>query len=210
MQTSGRKCRGVVSALFIIYRCLVGFCVLNVVSAVFVQQTMMVAQKDQALFVQQRMRQTEEYTKRLKDVFRRLDISGDGVIQLEEFIELLDTPTMSYFMANLELESSDMMSLFSLMDTDGSGTIDLDEFMEGCKRLKGTAKSVDVALILAHTARMNVKLDTLLGPDSRLTDDNWGYGSAGGKRIEELIRSSNAWSTQELGIVPSTWPSHEA
>ncbi|CAJ1441944.1 unnamed protein product, partial [Effrenium voratum] len=39
---------------FVVYRCLVGFAILNVVSAVFLQQTMKVAAADQDVALQQR------------------------------------------------------------------------------------------------------------------------------------------------------------
>lgn len=186
---------------FIIYRCLVGFCVLNVVSAVFVQQTMRVAAEDQDLFVQQKMRATEKYTKKLKHVFNLLDTTGDGVIEEEEFMELLNTPTMAYFMAQLELESTDFLSLFKLMDVDDSGEVTVEEFMEGCKRLKGTAKSVDLALVLAHTARMNSKLDNLLGCQDQF---GWGYGAAGSVDVAKRFSVASNFSAMSTGSLTGT------
>ncbi|CAE7022114.1 unnamed protein product, partial [Symbiodinium sp. CCMP2456] len=150
------------SIFFIIYRCGVGFCVLNVVGAVFVQQTMKLAADDNDLFLQQQTRAAEAYTKKIKDVFTKLDMSGEGYIYMEEFVEILNTPTMSHFMAKLELESTDLLSLFKLIDVDDSGQVSLEDFMTGCQRLKGPAKSVDLALLLAHTARLNCKVDNVL------------------------------------------------
>merc|ERR1712110_1383941 len=63
---------------FIAYRCLAGFAVLNVINAVFIQQTMQVAQGNRDIMIMQRQKQQEQYKKRLKDVFKRLDTSGDG------------------------------------------------------------------------------------------------------------------------------------
>ncbi|CAK9073434.1 Sodium channel protein type 10 subunit alpha (NaNG) (Sodium channel protein type X subunit alpha) (Voltage-gated sodium channel subunit alpha Nav1.8), partial [Durusdinium trenchii] len=57
------------SLYFIIYRCVVGFCVLNVIGAVFVQQTMKVAADDHELFMQQQTRNAEAYARKIKDVF---------------------------------------------------------------------------------------------------------------------------------------------
>ena len=83
--------------IFIFYRCLVGFAVLNVVSAVFVQQTMKVAQQDQEQLGCERMlrsaaqrymmslkqKQAEAYAQKLKRFFMTLDSSGgakEGIV----------------------------------------------------------------------------------------------------------------------------------
>merc|ERR1719215_223071 len=41
---------------FLVYRCVVGFAVLNVINAVFIQQTMSVASKDQELMIMRKVR----------------------------------------------------------------------------------------------------------------------------------------------------------
>mmetsp|Transcript_54866 Transcript_54866/g.128802 ORF Transcript_54866/g.128802 Transcript_54866/m.128802 type:complete len:693 (-) Transcript_54866:34-2112(-) len=179
------------SIFFIIYRCGVGFCVLNVVGAVFVQQTMKLAADDNDLFLQQQTRAAEAYTRKIKDVFTKLDMSGEGYIYMEEFVEILNTPTMSHFMAKLELESTDLLSLFKLIDVDDSGQVSLEDFMTGCQRLKGPAKSVDLALLLAHTARLNCKVDNVLqlvGGETGIED--WGYGAAGDQKLEQRFLHS--------------------
>ena len=52
----------------------------------------------------------------------------------------------------LDLEPFDAWSLFKLLDSDGGNAIDLIEFVEGCQRLRGTAKQIDVAeLMTEHT-----------------------------------------------------------
>lgn len=175
------------SLFFIIYRCVVGFCVLNVIGAVFVQQTMKVAADDHELFMQQQTRNAEAYARKIKDVFTKLDASGEGVIFMDEFVEILNTPTMSHFMTKLELESTDLLSLFKLIDVDDTGHVSLEDFMAGCQRLKGPAKSVDLALLLAHTARLNCKVDNLLqlsGHEAEVGSVDWGYGAAG-QRLEQ-------------------------
>eukprot|EP00439_Symbiodinium_sp_Y106_P050318 s939_g6.t1 len=172
------------SIFFIIYRC-------GVVGAVFVQQTMKLAADDNDLFLQQQTRAAEAYTRKIKDVFTKLDMSGEGYIYMEEFVEILNTPTMSHFMAKLELESTDLLSLFKLIDVDDSGQVSLEDFMTGCQRLKGPAKSVDLALLLAHTARLNCKVDNVLqlvGGETGIED--WGYGAAGDQKLEQRFLHS--------------------
>lgn len=194
------------SLYFIIYRCVVGFCVLNVIGAVFVQQTMKVAADDHELFMQQQTRNAEAYARKIKDVFTKLDTSGEGVIFMDEFVEILNTPTMSHFMTKLELESTDLLSLFKLIDVDDTGHVSLEDFMAGCQRLKGPAKSVDLALVLAHTARLNCKVDSLLtlsGGDAEAETEQWGYGAAGQFLEQRFAHSLSMRQSVEWGSLRS-------
>ncbi|CAE8588880.1 unnamed protein product [Polarella glacialis] len=52
------------SLAFILYRCLIGFAVLNVVSAVFIQQTMKVAQQDRQFMIAQKEKSAASFVKR--------------------------------------------------------------------------------------------------------------------------------------------------
>lgn len=105
----------------------------------------------------------------------------------------------SHFMTKLELESTDLLSLFKLIDVDDTGHVSLEDFMAGCQRLKGPAKSVDLALLLAHTARLNCKVDNLLqlsGQEAEVGSMDWGYGAAG-QRLEQ--RFAHTLSFRQMG-----------
>merc|ERR1712084_14789 len=52
----------------------------------------------------------------------------------------------AYFSA-LDLDVKQVRKLFDLIDLDKSGSIDRSEFIFGCLRLKGSAKSLDVAIL---------------------------------------------------------------
>eukprot|EP00931_Biecheleriopsis_adriatica_P061109 TRINITY_DN36731_c0_g1_i1.p1 TRINITY_DN36731_c0_g1~~TRINITY_DN36731_c0_g1_i1.p1 ORF type:complete len:531 (+),score=115.78 TRINITY_DN36731_c0_g1_i1:158-1750(+) len=147
-------------AVFIFYRCLVGFAILNVVNAVFIQQTMKVAQADQEHIIEQKQKAAEAYSKKLTKFFHTLDSSGDGHLSWDEFSVMLSDPKMKHWMGSLDLESHDMVNLFHMID-DGDGQISIDEFMAGAGRLKGPAKSVDVASCLTMMKRMEAKLDAM-------------------------------------------------
>ncbi|CAJ1353036.1 unnamed protein product, partial [Effrenium voratum] len=116
-------------------RCILGFAVLNVVNAVFVQQTMKTASSDEELAFKQKERDAAMYLKKVKKLFQSIDQSGDGAISLEE------------------LEYHDLLSLFEFLDN-GNGEITLMEFVEGASRLRGRAKTLDIW-------RLETKLEVL-------------------------------------------------
>jgi len=157
--------------VIIIYRCIIGFAILNVVNAVFVQQTMKVAQSDHDFQLVQKQKQADAYCGKLREFFRTLDTSGDGLVDWEEFKVLLADPKLQAWMATLELEAYDMVHLFKMID-DGDGEISIDEFMDGAMRLRGLAKSIDVAQTLACSHRIDVKVDAVLGGVAKMVGED--------------------------------------
>ncbi|CAE7295901.1 SCN11A, partial [Symbiodinium sp. CCMP2456] len=151
------------SLFFLLYRCVLGFAILNVVNSVFVQQTMKTASSDEELAFKQKQRDAELYTKKVRKLFQTMDASGDGAINLEEFAKLVQSPKLRFWMSQLELEYHDLLSLFEFLDN-GDGQITLTEFIEGAARrsgcchfircIKGSAKALDIW-------RMETKVEVL-------------------------------------------------
>eukprot|EP00439_Symbiodinium_sp_Y106_P085754 s13_g29.t1 len=141
------------SIFFLSYRCVLGFAVLNVVNAVFVQQTMKTASSDEELAFRQKEKDIALYNRKVKKLFKTIDSSGDGAINLEEFSKLVKSPKLQFWMSQLELEYHDLLSLFEFLDN-GDGQITLGEFLEGAQRLRGGAKAIDVW-------RMETKVEVL-------------------------------------------------
>ncbi|CAE7206989.1 CACNA1I [Symbiodinium natans] len=112
------------SVFFLLYRCVLGFAVLNVVNSVFVQQTMKTASSDEELAFKQKQRDVDMYTKKVRKLFSTMDASGDGAINLQEFAKLVQSPKLRFWMSQLELEYHDLLSLFEFLDN-GDGQITL-------------------------------------------------------------------------------------
>lgn len=146
---------------FLLYRCLIGFAVINVVNAVFVQQTMRVAHADEEIAFKRKLAAQQSYTRRLLQLFHALDESGDGEITWDEFSQALVSPQLKFWMSELEFEPHDLVGLFGLLD-DGDERISIDEFMDGVVRLKGQARNVDVAQLLVVCRRLESKVDNCL------------------------------------------------
>mmetsp|Transcript_71215 Transcript_71215/g.126856 ORF Transcript_71215/g.126856 Transcript_71215/m.126856 type:complete len:547 (+) Transcript_71215:79-1719(+) len=128
---------------YLLYRCVVGLAVLMVVQAVFIQQTMKATQLDDEALAKQKRRAKAKLLKRLENVFRRLDNTGDGTLDKSEFEEALKQEEMVSMLEVFELEVSDIDVLFKLLD-DGDGSISVDEFVAGVEHMKGGARAIDV------------------------------------------------------------------
>lgn len=143
---------------FLLYRCLVGFAMLSVIQAVFIQQTMKSAQLDDDYVIQQRQREKKALSDKLYRIFKQLDTSGDGHVSLTEFEALLTDPRMKLLMSTLEVDVRDLETLFKLLD-DGDGQISPDEFIEGLQRMKGSAKALDLMALMKAVQRVEAKLE---------------------------------------------------
>lgn len=141
------------SLFFLLYRCVLGFAVLNIINSVFVQQTMKTASSDEELAFKQKEKEIQAYTRKVKKLFLAMDESGDGNINLQEFSKLVESPKLKFWMDQLELEYFDLLSLFEFLDN-GDGEITLMEFIDGASRLRGGAKALDVW-------RLETKLEVL-------------------------------------------------
>merc|ERR1712203_4802 len=103
----------------------------------------------------------------------------------EEAVE--DASMVAYFSA-LGLEIADVKSLFVLLDRDQTGSIDIEEFLVGCLRLRGEARSLDLAKLQFESEWMVQSLENLtlqvrylvgdsLPQDNRITGGPWQIGA---------------------------------
>lgn len=159
------------SLFFLIYRCLVGFAILNVVNAVFVQQTMQLVQADVELGIRQKETQASQYTRKVRHLFDTMDVSGDGCITLQQFTDLMSDGRLRHWMNHLEIDTHDLVALFTLLDG-GEGLLDIDKFLHGACRLRGPASGMDTAMLLAATDRLEIMMTTVMSSATSNAQEN--------------------------------------
>lgn len=137
------------------------FAVLNVVTGVFCQTAMENAQNDRDLMMQSLLSDREQFIEKVKqqfsDMFTVFDDEGKLGVSFREFESHINEPSVQAYLALLELNTSDAWSLFQLLgDENSAHTVDAEDFVDGCLRLKGSARSIDLAL-LRKESRVQVK-----------------------------------------------------
>merc|ERR1719191_1134375 len=120
---------------------------LNVVTAVFVEAAMQVSQNDKELVVLEEMESKGEFISMMQQVFEELDTNDSGALSMQEFEKHIEDEKLTAFLKSFDLDVSQVRTLFTLLDVDRTGEVDLDEFVSGCMRLKGGAKSLDMAIL---------------------------------------------------------------
>eukprot|EP00747_Dinoflagellata_sp_TGD_P041181 gnl/TRDRNA2_/TRDRNA2_141335_c0_seq2.p1 gnl/TRDRNA2_/TRDRNA2_141335_c0~~gnl/TRDRNA2_/TRDRNA2_141335_c0_seq2.p1 ORF type:complete len:597 (+),score=90.51 gnl/TRDRNA2_/TRDRNA2_141335_c0_seq2:35-1825(+) len=132
-------------SIFLMFISFAIFGVVNVVTGIFVENALQSAQKDTDVIIQEDLRMKEKYLESLTKAFEEMDTDRSGEVGLKEFISAFeDDKLLAYFNA-LGLDVSDVQTLFLLLDRDHTGSINIEEFSIGCMRLKGEARSLDIA-----------------------------------------------------------------
>lgn len=135
---------------FVIYIAFCVFALLNVVTGVFVEKATSIAKEG-----------TEESAaKQINDLFMKEHEGANresyqAVITWERFNQMLDTEEMQRYFKVINVDPSEGLGLFRLLDVDGSGTLDPKELVDGLLRLRGTAKAVDLSLLMRQVQNIH-------------------------------------------------------
>eukprot|EP00929_Paragymnodinium_shiwhaense_P001130 TRINITY_DN101353_c0_g1_i1.p1 TRINITY_DN101353_c0_g1~~TRINITY_DN101353_c0_g1_i1.p1 ORF type:complete len:667 (-),score=142.37 TRINITY_DN101353_c0_g1_i1:290-2290(-) len=154
--------------ILMIYRFVVGFAVMAVITSVFLHETLKVAQADDDIMILQKERAIKRHIKKMQRLFHDADESGDGFLSLEEFTNALGDRRIQMWLAAMDLEIRDVHSAFKLVDMDMDGRITAEELVRGVAKLKGNARSLDMLAMLDKLGAVEKRLEQL--------GDNLGFG----------------------------------
>ncbi|CAE8736224.1 unnamed protein product, partial [Polarella glacialis] len=143
--------------LFSFYVMFVLIGVLNVLTSAFVQRACELSRLDRDLVIQSEMVSNEFFMAEMKDIFEEVDVDCTGCINWQQFREFIHNEQVQAYFAVQQLDTSDARELFNLLDQDGDGQVCIEEFIMGCKKLRGQAKSSDVATLLREGKKANRK-----------------------------------------------------
>merc|ERR1719277_2112358 len=93
------------------------------------------------------------YTMRFMELFKSIDSDNSGFVTIDEFEEHINDAKVEAYFATLGLEPCDAISLFKMLESQDLAEegIKVEDFVHGCLRLKGLAKSCDMARVMYET-----------------------------------------------------------
>lgn len=141
-------------ALLLLYVAFTMLAVLNVITGAFVDNALQLASQQRDFQIEEQMETKEEYIRQIKALFKTIDDDGSGEVSRSELREMLEDATLAAYFRVLGFDTNDADMLFDLLDTDESDSISMQEFLDGCTRLKGSARSMDVHAVLAECRRI--------------------------------------------------------
>jgi len=147
--------------LFSMYIAFCCFAVLNVMTAVFCQSAKDSAEKDHDLMVQMHAMDKQRCNMIISKLFESMDTSKSGSITLYEFEKQFHDENVKAFFKLFGLDPVDAWTLFMLLDAEGTGDVDAEEFAQGCLKLKGPAKSVDIAVLMHDNSMIKRRLQQI-------------------------------------------------
>merc|ERR1740121_3075118 len=103
----------------------------------------------------------QDYVSKVMEFFRQLDKQGTGGITWDMFKASFEDIKVKAYFQSLDLDVSQAHDFFEMLDTDGSNVVGIDEFVEGCMRLKGGARSVDVNMVLLNIRKLHNQVRSL-------------------------------------------------
>eukprot|EP00928_Gymnodinium_smaydae_P050596 TRINITY_DN3414_c0_g1_i4.p1 TRINITY_DN3414_c0_g1~~TRINITY_DN3414_c0_g1_i4.p1 ORF type:complete len:512 (-),score=52.84 TRINITY_DN3414_c0_g1_i4:122-1657(-) len=146
------------------HKLIIGFAVVAIINGVFTQQTFSVAAMDDVIMVRRKQTAAEYHRRKMNQLWKEADRSGDGEVTLPEWQELLDNPGVKTWLASMELDARDAALVFELLDESNDGTVSFEELVHGVSKLKGAARSIDLHAL----AREHQKLKDYMCKPSRL------------------------------------------
>jgi hypothetical protein len=147
--------------LCLIHKLTLGFAVVGVINGVFLQETFKVASTDDRIAVRQREREVKIHTDRMSRLFEAADEDNSGELDVDEFVQILQDPTILTWMSSMELPVRDPVNLYHLLDADGDGQLTCEEVVKGSMKMKGNAKSLDVISMKRDVAEVRRELGEL-------------------------------------------------
>eukprot|EP00413_Alexandrium_margalefii_P050011 CAMPEP_0204611630 /NCGR_PEP_ID=MMETSP0661-20131031/62118_1 /ASSEMBLY_ACC=CAM_ASM_000606 /TAXON_ID=109239 /ORGANISM="Alexandrium margalefi, Strain AMGDE01CS-322" /LENGTH=201 /DNA_ID=CAMNT_0051623475 /DNA_START=14 /DNA_END=619 /DNA_ORIENTATION=+ len=148
------------SLFWIIYIVLINFAVTRIVAALFLRQTMALAQVDAERTTIETMRQKDKVAATLRRIFAVGDTSGDGVITRSEWEAMIVNPDVCQMFAQLHIEPDEARMLFNLLSEDDN-VADQEEFLSGALHLKANARTIDTIQVLHELMVTKRSIDTL-------------------------------------------------
>jgi len=136
--------------IFLVYIAFFLFVMTNAVTAIFVSSAEEYANKDAHNMMYDQLQAKQQYMDQVIPLYREMDRDNNGVVTKAEFGRYISDPRMIAFASNLDIDTMDLDQFFNVLSSRGEMPVDLDTFVDGCIRLRGTARSMDVYDLKIH------------------------------------------------------------
>eukprot|EP00930_Biecheleria_cincta_P059341 TRINITY_DN4508_c0_g2_i1.p1 TRINITY_DN4508_c0_g2~~TRINITY_DN4508_c0_g2_i1.p1 ORF type:complete len:582 (-),score=113.76 TRINITY_DN4508_c0_g2_i1:107-1852(-) len=177
-------------AVFVVFVAFQLFAMMNVITAIFVDNAMKIAAKEER----------DEVLGTLWNMMQA-DVGSAGFVTLEVFQKHFDSPAMVRFLELTGAECEDCQTVFRLIDASGDGALDATEFVDSCGHLVGSARAMQAAQLTAvmkdHISECFNSLRRLLESKRSETDP---ATAALDKTQQEILKQSGEM-TSKLGEV---------
>merc|ERR1711920_665769 len=136
------------------HKLILGFAVVAVLNAIFIQETFNAASLDDSVMVRQQHKRQKHHRTKMRQLFEEADADGDGTLGLDEWVAVCNDEWVQVWLASQGIEADGARSLFDLID-DGDGKLTSEEIVKGTASLKGTSAIMKMIIMMQ---RISVRL----------------------------------------------------
>ena len=134
----------VYGALFVLYIAVMILALLNIVTGIFLNDALEMAEMDRELQKNFELEKKAQVADELRAIFSSLDSDDSGKVSFDEFEGFMGSADVSALFAVYGLDVADTVSFFDALDVDEDRQLGVEEFVVGCIQLRGQAKTVDL------------------------------------------------------------------
>jgi len=142
------------AVLFPVYVAVMILALLNIVTGVFVNDSIEVAQSDRELRTMALLQRNEDSINGLREMFKEIDTDKSGTISLDEFMTALENTKVRLTLEGLGVDTPNAVRLFETLDIDGDLQLEIDEFVMGCSALCCSAKTLDMEMVKSQNKKI--------------------------------------------------------
>lgn len=146
---------------FVLYVSFCYFCVVNIVTGIFVENAKQMTEQDDEMMVVEEAANRDQWQKEVKALFKLADVDGSGDLTSDEFEERLKDLKLQVLLKNLGIDvlTVNPKGLFNTLDFNSSGNVTIEEFADGLMRFHGYARSLDLAEVRHFQMKCLTALD---------------------------------------------------
>eukprot|EP00401_Gymnodinium_catenatum_P045275 CAMPEP_0117557206 /NCGR_PEP_ID=MMETSP0784-20121206/52207_1 /TAXON_ID=39447 /ORGANISM="" /LENGTH=206 /DNA_ID=CAMNT_0005354509 /DNA_START=974 /DNA_END=1594 /DNA_ORIENTATION=+ len=159
-----------VCCLFVAYITFSGFVVLNIITAVFVQNANTMNMRDEEHMILEELESRKMWLEEVQCLFEAADTSGTGELSWAEFDALFhDSKVLAQFRKlGIDVVYANVKGLFTLLNTDGSGKVGISELASSMLMVSGPARSIDMVYLRHELKQIRKLLYPATGAPMRL------------------------------------------
>merc|ERR1712137_876760 len=133
--------------------------VLNIVTGFFVDGTMQANVNAREEMLKQAQEKKNTMIQLVGEPFTQLDRDQSGKLSYEELDSHLHDEALQEYFCVLEMEPEEAKDFFCLLDIKGEGEVSITDFTNGCLKIMGVPKNLDICTCLYQSRRMIILLE---------------------------------------------------
>jgi len=179
---------------FVCFIVFTAWTMISLLTAVVSDAMIQMTQNRKELELQKQERNRMEFIDFLQDCFIKADADGNGLLDMEEFDEMIKDDRITAKMEELGvvIPTHELRKAFSMLDVDESGELTIEEFTMGLSQLQQSLTTKHVVAIDYALQRVSVKLSTRIDHMSKAVDTSKEVGEQTLALLERLDGSVRA------------------